>query len=217
MTLRVNEVFFSIQGESTYAGWPCTFVRLTGCNLRCTYCDTRYAYEDGTFLTVEAILERVGAIGCPLVEITGGEPLLQEETPDLAYRLLQSGYTVLMETNGSRDIGVVDPRCVRIVDFKCPSSGEAASNDFGNIARLHRRDQVKCVLANRDDYVFARSIVARVRSRHPSPGDCVVGFSPVFGRLEPRDLVKWILDDRLPVRLNLQLHKIIWDPEQRGV
>lgn len=217
MTLLVNEIFYSIQGESTYAGWPCTFVRLSGCNLRCAYCDTRYAYDEGGLMALDEIVERVRGFGCSLVEVTGGEPLIQENTPKLVKRLLDCGYTVLMETNGSLNISSVDPRCVKIVDFKCPSSGELDSNDLENISRLHEHDEVKCVLADRNDYLFACEIVKMIRCLHGKSRGCTINFSPVCGSLDPRELAEWILADRLPVRLNLQIHKYIWSPEQRGV
>ncbi len=212
MSLLVNEIFYSIQGESSFAGRPCVFVRLAGCNLRCTYCDTRYAYAEGTELDVPAVIARVSAYGCPLVEVTGGEPLIQEDAPLLVRGLLDRGFTVLMETNGSRDIRRVDDRCVRIVDVKCPGSGEHEQNDLANLDRLSARDEVKFVIGDRGDYEFARTIARRLGGR-PNP----VHFSPVFGRLEPAHLAAWILTDRLAVRLQLQLHKIIWDPDQRGV
>ncbi len=213
--MRVNEIFHSIQGESSYAGWPCVFVRLSGCNLRCSYCDTRYAYEEGEELSLPRIVERAGGYGCSLVEVTGGEPLIQEETPILVGKLLDLGCTVLVETNGTMDIGRLDERCVRIVDFKCPSSGEAAANDLGNIERLRGHDEVKFVVGNRNDYEFAREMVERIRSR-ANRGD-VIHFSPAFGRLAPKDLVEWMLADRLRARLNLQIHKYVWVPDQRGV
>jgi len=219
-TLRVNEIFYSIQGESTYAGRPCGFVRLSGCNLRCEYCDTRYAYNEGEHMEIHAIVDRVRELlraDCSLVEITGGEPLIQGDTPKLVKRLLDLGYTVLMETNGSLDIGTVDPRCIKIVDFKCPSSGESGSNDLENISRLHRHDEVKCVIADRNDYVFAREIAEMIRLRQGASRGCTVNFSPAFGRLDPKDLAEWMLADRLQVRLNLQLHKFVWSPDQRGV
>lgn len=213
--LRVCEIFKSIQGESSYAGTPCSFVRLTGCNLRCAYCDTTYAYEEGEFTTVEAVLHRVSSLGCRLVEVTGGEPLIQEETPGLVAALLDAGHEVLLETNGSMDISLVDPRCVRIVDLKCPASGAASSVDFENLHRLHRHDELKLVLADRGDYLFAKEMVRRLR--------CDLGlentilFSPVHRVLEPRTLVRWILNDALDVRLNVQLQKYIWGPQERGV
>jgi len=214
--LRVNEIFYSMQGESGYAGWPCVFVRLSGCNLRCTYCDTLYAYEEGSSMEIGEIVDRIRPFECPLVEVTGGEPLIQTEAPALVERLLESGYRVLVETNGSQDISRLDPRCVRIVDFKCPSSGEADSNDLDNIARLRDRDEVKMVIGTREDFDFAKEILARIR-RSAEHREVAVLFSPVFGELTPRSLAEWILADRLQVRLNLQLHKIIWGPERRGV
>jgi 7-carboxy-7-deazaguanine synthase len=214
VALAVNEIFYSIQGESSYSGCPCVFVRLTGCNLRCSYCDTQYAYADGEPLAIPKILERVRTYGYRLVEVTGGEPLIQKETPDLISGLLQGGFTVLMETNGSLDISLVDPRCVRVVDIKCPSSGQMDRNDLRNLDRLSDRDELKFVIGLRDDYQYAKQILGSMR--HPI-GTNRVNFSPVFGVLDPRILAEWILEDRLEVRLNLQLHKIIWDPGQRGV
>lgn len=215
MSLKVNEIFHSIQGESSYAGLPCVFIRLTGCNLRCSYCDTRYAYDEGEARETGQVLETVSRFGCRLVEITGGEPLLQEETPALAGLLLENGHTVLVETNGSMDIGILDPRCVRIVDVKCPSSGMAGRNDPRNLRRLTERDELKFVLGCREDYEFAKRTVQENLSS--AAARCTVNFSPVFGALPPRTLAEWMLQDRLPARLNLQLHKIIWDPTQRGV
>jgi len=213
--LRVNEIFYSIQGESSYAGRPCLFIRLTGCNLRCSYCDTQYAYYEGAEMSVADILQRAQSINCRLAEVTGGEPLLQDEAPELIEGLLDSGWTVLLETNGSKDISRVDRRCIKIVDFKCPSSGEAGSNDFANIDRLQDHDEVKCVIGNRHDYEFACNIYYAVR-QNPECRSSVL-FSPVFDWLAPEKLAEWVLADQLKVRLNLQLHKYIWDPTQRGV
>lgn len=215
MSLQVNEIFYSIQGESTYAGRPCVFVRLTGCNLRCTYCDTRYAYEDGKELEIEDIADRVSSYACGLVEVTGGEPLLQRDTPMLVDRLLEHGHQVLLETNGSRDISIVDSRCVKIVDIKCPSSGQADRNDLNNLGRLAGRDELKFVIGSRDDYEFAKGVLDSAKDRMTEAGR--VHFSPVFGLVPPRMLAEWILKDHLNARLNLQLHKIIWGPDQRGV
>ena len=211
MALKVNEIFFSIQGESSYAGLPCAFVRLTGCNLRCSYCDTQYAYEEGEILAIPAIMENLARFDCGLVEITGGEPLLQAETPALAGELLASGHTVLVETNGSLDINSIDQRCVRIIDIKCPSSGMADRNDLKNIGRMTKNDELKFVLGCRDDYEYAKGILDTV-SHSPHK----INFSPVFGAVSARALSEWILEDRLPVRLNLQLHKIIWGPDAAG-
>ena len=215
MSLRVSEIFSSIQGESSLAGWPCTFVRLSGCNLRCAYCDTRYAYEEGEWLDLAQILDRVAAFRCPLVELTGGEPLLQQETPQLIRNLLDLGHTVLLETNGSMDVSMADARCVKIVDFKCPSSGESDSTDLRNVSRLQGHDEAKLVIATREDYEFAKGITDLIR-RQCGPAS-TINFSPVFGMLPASELAAWILEDRLHVRLNLQLHKYIWDPDRRGV
>ena len=215
MTLKVNEIFYSIQGESSYAGRPCVFVRLTGCNLRCSYCDTQYAYEEGQDLEIGMIVDRVASYKCPLVEVTGGEPLMQEETPALIQRLLDAGYEVLLETNGSKDISQVDGRCVKIVDIKCPSSGETDKNDFANLNRLTNKDEIKFVIGDRADYEYAKEQLDFVKSN--ARGMHKVHFSPVFGLLEPKDLAQWIMEDHLDVRLHLQLHKYIWEPHQRGV
>lgn len=213
--LKVNEIFYSIQGESTYAGKPCVFIRLAECNLRCSYCDTKYAYYDGEKLDIHEIINKVALYGCPLVEVTGGEPLLQEETPYLISQLLGKGYKVLIETNGSHDISRVDGRSVRIVDIKCPSSGEKDRNDLTNLNRLRDEDELKFVIGGREDYDYAKDILSLIG--HGSSGKIAVHFSPSFGRMEPKELAGWILHDRLNVRLHLQLHKYIWPPGQRGV
>jgi 7-carboxy-7-deazaguanine synthase len=215
MALKVNEIFYSIQGESSYAGRPCVFVRLTGCNLRCSYCDTQYAYEEGEDLEIEAIINRVRSYRCSLVEVTGGEPLMQAETSILISRLLDEGYEVLLETNGSQDIGRIDHRCVRIVDIKCPSSGQAEHNDLENLARLTEKDEVKFVIGTREDYEYAKRTLELVKGTQPDAHR--VHFSPVFGKLAPATLAGWILEDRLEARLHLQLHNIIWPPGRRGV
>jgi 7-carboxy-7-deazaguanine synthase len=216
MGLRVNEIFYSIQGESSYAGRPCAFVRLTGCNLRCSYCDTQYAYDEGNYLDLTEIMDRVRSFSCTLVEVTGGEPLIQEETPVLIEALLDLGLTVLLETNGSRSISTVDQRCTKIVDFKCPSSGEADSNDLGNIARLQPHDEIKFVLGDREDYRYAKKLTGFIHKRSPYWTNTVF-FSPVFGKLAPRELAEWMLADHIRARLSLQLHKYIWPPDKRGV
>ena len=215
MALKVNEIFYSIQGESSYAGYPCVFVRLTGCNLRCSYCDTRYAYEDGDEWEIEQILEKVRNYRCSIVEITGGEPLTQEDTSLLATRLLTENFTVLVETNGSMDIDRVDRRCVRVVDVKCPSSGEAASFYRENLAKLTSNDELKFVIAERADYDFAGQILKEMEREGFRVGH--IHFSPVFGSINPKELAEWILEDHLQVRLHIQLHKIIWEPNTRGV
>lgn len=210
--MKVCEIFSSIQGESTYAGVPCTFIRMTGCNLRCSYCDTVYAYEEGTELTGDEIIEKVLAIGLKTVEITGGEPLLQEDVPLLAKKLLDKKYRVLIETNGSQDIRGVDKRAVMILDIKTPGSGMAEHVMPSNLPLLKPEDEVKFVITNRNDYEWAKIFVRE----HSLAGRCTILFSPAFGMLDPRHLSKWILEDRLEVRLNLQLHKYIYGPDMRG-
>jgi len=211
MSLRVHEIFSSIQGESSFAGWPCAFLRLSGCNLACSWCDTVYAGDSSVLTPVSLAVEKLLACGLPLVELTGGEPLLQPETPRLAAALADAGLTVLVETNGSLDIGVLDPRVIAIMDVKCPGSGMDGKNDYANLDRLRRRDEVKFVLAGREDYRFALEVARRVWDRN------TVSFSPVAGALDPATLAAWMVDDRVRARLGLQLHKYIWDPETRGV
>ncbi|MDP2862144.1 MAG: radical SAM protein [Desulfobacterales bacterium] len=214
MSLIVNEIFNSIQGESLYAGLPCTFIRLTGCNLRCSYCDTRYAYGEGTSLTMTDIIDKVSGYECPLVEITGGEPLLQDETPLLIINLIENGYTVLLETNGTIDISHIDERCIKIIDIKCPASGESGKNILDNLNRLNVKDQVKFVISNHEDYEYAKDIIKQI------PGGFLrenILFSPVPGKMEFSDLANRILKDKLMVRFHVQLHKIIWPDIDRGV
>lgn len=211
MSLTVNEVYRSVQGESTYAGLPCTFVRLTACDLRCRWCDTAHAFHEGTRRTVDEILAEVEGLGCPLVEVTGGEPLLQAETPELLRRLCDTGRTVLLETGGHLDVSGVDPRVVRVVDVKCPGSGESHRNRWENLDLLGRRDELKFVIADRRDYEWAREVV---RSRDLGRGATVL-FSPVWRIQDPAELAGWILEDLLPVRLQLQVHKVLWG-EARG-
>jgi 7-carboxy-7-deazaguanine synthase len=214
-SLKVNEIFYSIQGESSFAGFPCVFVRLTGCNLRCSYCDTSYAYDEGEHIPIDKIVKRVAVYNCPLVEITGGEPLFQEDTPILIKKLLDEGYQVLLETNGSLDVSVVDPRCVRIIDVKLPSSGEFHSNNHQNLNILTDKDELKFVIGNQSDYVCAMEIMKRISNDMLKK--IVVNYSPLCGVMEPSQLAGWILADRLHARLNLQLHKIIWPLETRSV
>lgn len=217
MSLVVNEIFYSLQGESSHAGRPCVFIRLTGCNLRCSYCDTKYAYEEGEDMDVNEIIDRLSAYPCRLVEVTGGEPLIQEDTPVLIQALLARNYEVLLETNGSLNIDSVDPGCVRIVDIKCPSSGEEGNNDFENLMRLTSRDEIKFVIQDRLDYDYAVNILSQYEKVHSHSGGRPPLFSPVFGRMDPAILAQWILSDGLPVRMQLQLHKVIWAPDRRGV
>lgn len=215
MPLQVNEIFFSIQGESSHAGRPCAFIRLTGCNLRCSYCDTAYAYEEGSWLEIPVIERQIRSFDCRLVEITGGEPLLQAETPELIRTLLDRNYTVLLETNGSREIGVVDERCLRIVDVKCPSSGESEKNRLENLAIITPNDEVKFVIGSREDFTYAKAIISAHLSHRNRLKPPLI--SPVFGRVSPESLARWILEDHLDVRLQIQLHKVIWGAEKRGV
>jgi len=214
MSLIVNEIFYSIQGESTYAGFPCVFIRLTGCNMRCAYCDTVYAYAEGRPMQISDILDRIGAFHCNRIEITGGEPLLQDETPDLIASLIQKKYQVLMETNGSFDIRKTDPRCVRIMDVKCPGSGEHEKCDLRNLKHLGARDQVKFVIGDRQDYEYAKNILEKNLLSVP-PGNIL--FSPISDTLIVAELAAWLLEDHLEARLQLQLHKVIWPDIERGV
>ncbi|MBK9127400.1 MAG: radical SAM protein [Phycisphaerales bacterium] len=211
--LRVSEIFHSVQGEGTRAGVRCVFVRLTGCHLRCAWCDTEYAFYEGTWMTLDEILAEVERYRCPTVELTGGEPLLQPATPELLARLCERHETVLLETSGAVPIDAVDPRVVRIVDIKCPGSGEAERNHWPNFDVLSPRDEVKCVLADRADYEWARGVVVA----RGLIGRCPVVFMPVHGRLAPAELAEWILADGLDVRLGVQLHKTIWPAVLRGV
>ena len=212
--LTINEIFHSIQGESTHVGRPCVFVRLTACDLRCSWCDTPYAFTEGIKMTLADIVARVKAFECPVVEITGGEPLLQKDVYPLMQRLLDEGLTVMLETGGHISIEQVPGGVIRVIDVKCPGSGESHRNDWTNMDRLAATDEVKFVIQDRADYEFARDTVARyaltgrVRAVH---------FSPVHGVLDPKHLAEWILQDRSEVRLQLQAHKYIWDPHTRGV
>ncbi|HEY7790982.1 MAG TPA: radical SAM protein [Vicinamibacterales bacterium] len=212
--LTINEIFHSVQGESTYAGRPCVFVRLTACDLRCRWCDTPYAFTEGRKMSLDEVLQTVRGYDCPLVEITGGEPLLQADVYPLMEQLVEDGHTVLVETGGHRPIDRVPPQVVRIIDVKCPGSGEAHRMAWSNLDGLTANDEVKFVIADRGDYEYARSVI----ERHSLVGRCgAVLMSPVHGELEPRALAAWILADRLPVRLQLQVHKYIWGAETRGV
>lgn len=212
--LTVNEIFHSIQGESTHAGRPCVFVRLTACDLRCSWCDTPYAFHEGRKMTMEEILAQVDAYGCTLVEITGGEPLLQRDVYPLMDALLERGHEVLLETGGHQSIAQVPEGVIRVVDVKCPGSGEAARTHWPNLDALRPHDEVKFVIRDRADYEYARDVVKRhdLESRVAA-----VLFSPVHGVLAPVELAAWILQDRLPVRLQLQAHKYIWGADVRGV
>jgi 7-carboxy-7-deazaguanine synthase len=212
--LTVNEIFYSIQGESTQAGRPCVFVRLSACDLRCTWCDTAYAFHEGHKMSVDDVVDRVREYGCGLVEVTGGEPLLQRDVYPLMERLLGDGFAVMLETGGHVSTEQVPEAVTAIVDVKCPASGEAEKNHWPNLERLRPHDQVKFVIQDRRDYEFARDVLAR----HGLAGRvAAVLFSPVHGVLDAKELAEWILADRLPVRLQLQVHKYIWGPTTRGV
>ena len=212
--LTVNEIFYSIQGESTRAGRPCVFVRLTACDLRCSWCDTEYAFHEGRRMSIDDVIAAVERHGCDLVEITGGEPLLQEDVYPLMDRLLERGRTVLLETGGHRPIDRVPAAVVKVIDVKCPGSGEVEKNDWDNIARLAPHDEVKFVIADRADYEFARDVIAKYALPSRVGG---ILLSPVHGALDLKTLSEWMLDDRLPARLQIQLHKLIWPAATRGV
>lgn len=226
--LVISELFYSIQGESTWAGLPCVFVRLTGCHLRCNYCDTEYAFHGGTRMTVDAILaecDRLAAGACDLYEITGGEPLLQPHVCELMAKLADAGKTVLVETSGACDISKCDDRAIRIMDLKTPGSGEVDRNDYANIDRLTKRDEVKFVLTSREDYEWMRRTISQYDLHKRVHAVLVSAVNEVKPGLEIagtpglalRDLAQWVLEDHLPVRMQTQLHKHIWDPAARGV
>lgn len=212
-SLLVNEIFLSIQGEGTRSGRPCTFVRLAGCNLRCSWCDTAYAWDEGRQMTLEQVLARVRELRCRLVELTGGEPLAQEPAAELLHQLCEAGYEVLLETNGSLDISILDERVIRIIDIKCPSSGQTSQMRWENIPLLRKTDEVKFVVAGRSDYEFARQTIQQYALTHR----CTVILSPTASVLDPASLAEWICQDLQDIRLGLQLHKIIWPDKDRGV
>ncbi|SRR5690606_8055386 len=211
--LKVNEIYFSVQGESTKAGLPCVFIRLTYCNLRCTYCDTEYAFYEGKDLSIEDIISEVKKYNCKLVEVTGGEPLVQKESLQLMKRLCDDGFEVLLETGGSLPIKEIDKRVKVIMDLKCPSSGMLKKNLYENINYLKPADEVKFVIGSREDYNWTKDILQKYNLNEK----CEVLFSVVFGMLEPVELVNWILEDKLDVRFQLQMHKFIWEPTAKGV
>jgi 7-carboxy-7-deazaguanine synthase len=213
-TLTVNEIYQSIQGESTWAGLPCVFVRLTFCDLRCTYCDTAYAFYAGSKMTLSEVVAKVLAFDCPLVEITGGEPLLQKNVLPLMKELCDRHKILLIETSGAHDISRIDPRVHRIMDLKTPGSGESERNRYDNIPHLTKRDEVKFVIGSREDYLWSKE---KIQQFDLAARCGTVLFSPIFGRIEPRAIVEWMLEDRLQVRFQLQMHKFIWEPETRGV
>ena len=210
--LRLTEIFHSIQGESTHAGRPCVFVRLTGCNLRCRWCDSEYTFTGGEKMSIDDVMARVESYGCKLVEVTGGEPLAQSESFDLIKRLCDDGYEVLIETSGSIDITPVDDRARIILDIKCPGSGEVEKNRWANIDELRAHDEIKFVIADRSDYEWARCVIEERNLTR-----WTILFSPVWGELDLKPLAEWMLADRVPARLQTQLHKHIWGADVRGV
>lgn len=211
--MKICEIFTSIQGESSFAGMPCSFVRLSGCNLRCSYCDTSYAYEEGYEVSAEEIIHKIGNAGLNLVEITGGEPLLQQEVHHVIRRLLDERYTVMVETNGSQSVREIDRRAVIILDIKTPGSGMSDHMDFSNLEEIGERDEVKFVITSRNDYEWSKGIIYTFQLRRR----CGLLISPAFGYVRPEDLARWMIDDKLPARLNLQLHKYLFGSEKRGV
>jgi 7-carboxy-7-deazaguanine synthase len=211
--MRITEIYQSIQGESSYAGLPCVFVRTTGCDLRCSWCDSEFTFTGGTTMSLEEIINEVETYDCKLVELTGGEPLLQKEIHELARRLADAGHTVLIETGGHRDISQLDPRVIRIMDLKCPDSGECEQNLWSNLEHLRPVDEVKFVLASRKDYEWALQTIRQ----HQMEDRVGLLISTVFGALKTEQVVDWMLADKLRARFQLQLHKYIWEPNARSV
>lgn len=213
--MRITEIFYSIQGESSFAGLPCVFVRLTWCNLRCSWCDSEYTFTGGVEMKIDEVLEKVRGYGCKLVEITGGEPLVQKrECCELVSRLCDEGFTVLIETGGSLDTSVLDPRAIKILDVKCPGSGEAHRNFWANLERLNPRDEIKFVIADRTDFNFALEVIEKYQLNNRQPQ---VLFSPVWDAVELKDMAEWILQSGARGRMQLQMHKYIWGPDVKGV
>jgi 7-carboxy-7-deazaguanine synthase len=212
-SMRITEIYKSVQGESSFAGLPCVFVRTTGCDLRCRWCDSEFTFTGGAQMSVDEIVIRVRSLECPLVELTGGEPLLQPEICDLALKLCDEGYQVLIETGGHRDVSKLDPRVVRIMDLKCPASGESDRNLWSNLGHLRQQDEVKFVLADRADYEWARDVICK----HALERRVKILLSTAYGKLDPKDVVEWMLQDKIHARFQLQAHKYIWPPMARGV
>ena len=213
MSLKINEIYYSVQGESTHAGRPCIFIRLTYCNLRCSYCDTEYAFYDGKDMEITYIMSEIKRWDCNLVEVTGGEPLFQDECIDLLNELVNSNYEVMLETGGSLSISDVPKKVVKIVDFKCPSSGMVKKNLWSIVDDLQAHDEVKFVIGNREDFDWAKDKI----TEYSLDKICTLLFSPTFGEIDPQLIVEWILADNLPVRMQMQMHKMIWSPEEKGV
>ena len=213
MSLKINEIYYSVQGESTHSGRPCIFIRLTYCNLRCSYCDTEYAFYDGKDMEITDIMSEIKRWDCNLVEVTGGEPLFQDECIDLLNELVNSNYEVMLETGGSLSISDVPKKVVKIVDFKCPSSGMVKKNLWSIVDDLQAHDEVKFVIGNREDFDWAKDRI----TEYSLDKICTLLFSPTFGEIDPQQIVEWILAENLPVRMQLQMHKMIWSPEEKGV
>ena len=213
MALKINEIYYSVQGESTHTGRPCIFIRLTYCNLRCSYCDTEYAFYEGKDMEIAQIISEIQQWDCNLVEVTGGEPLFQEECIDLLHELINSNYEVMLETGGSLSISDVPKKVVKIVDFKCPSSGMVKKNLWSIVDDLQAHDEVKFVIGNREDFDWAKDRI----TEYSMDKICTLLFSPTFGEINPQQIVEWILAENLPVRMQLQMHKMIWSPEEKGV
>ncbi len=213
MSLKINEIYYSVQGESTHSGCPCIFIRLTYCNLRCSYCDTEYAFYDGKDMEITDIMSEIKRWDCNLVEVTGGEPLFQDECIDLLNELVNSNYEVMLETGGSLSISDVPKKVVKIVDFKCPSSKMEKKNLWSIVDDLQAHDEVKFVIGNREDFDWAKDRI----TEYSLDKICTLLFSPTFGEIDPQQIVEWILADNLPVRMQMQMHKMIWSPEEKGV
>ena len=213
MPLKINEIYYSVQGESTHAGRPCIFIRLTYCNLRCSYCDTEYAFYDGEDMEIIEIMEKIQQWDCNLVEVTGGEPLFQEECLELLKKLVSNNYEVMLETGGSLSISDVPNEVIKIADFKCPSSGMEKKNLWSIVDDLQPHDEVKFVIGNREDFDWAKDKI----EEYSLDKKCTVLFSPTFGEIDPQQIVGWILAENLPVRMQMQMHKMIWDPDKQGV
>ena len=213
MPLKINEIYYSVQGESTHAGRSCIFIRLTYCNLRCTYCDTEYAFYEGKDMEISEIMHEIQQWDCNLVEVTGGEPLFQEECIDLLNDLVNSSYEIMLETGGSLSISDVPKNVIKIVDFKCPSSGMEKKNLWSIVDDLQPDDEVKFVIGNREDFDWAKNRI----EEYSLDKICTLLFSPTFGEIDPQQIVEWILTENLPVRIQMQMHKMIWSPEEKGV
>jgi len=213
MALKINEIYYSVQGESTHTGRPCIFIRLTYCNLRCSYCDTEYAFYEGKDMEIAQIISEIQQWECNLVEVTGGEPLFQEECIDLLHELINSNYEVMLETGGSLSISEVPKKVIKIVDFKCPSSKMEKKNLWSIVDDLQDHDEVKFVIGNREDFDWAKDKI----TEYSLDKICTLLFSPTFGKIDPQLIVEWILADNLPVRMQMQMHKMIWSPEEKGV